>query len=408
MKLHAQRTLKITLILSFLGWTSLFAIMLSIEYPAQDRRLEQMLHLKMEMLYQRTQAIRSWIGAHGGVYAATDDKVKPNELLRNHPERDIITPSGRCLTLLNSPSFLRQISEDFEAKSGTRIRFVSDRPINPDDLVDAWEKSGLEELRKGKDKVSSLVVDNDNIRYRMLTPMVMSKKCISCHEGIPWKVGDIAGGISINLDAAGEYQQNQAIKHTIILNHSLLWLVGVIGLLFAGNIWKRLLVSLERSAMLDPLTGIYNRREMLHRLEASLSYCARHQHQLRVIMFDIDHFKRINDNYNHQMGDAVLKTVALAMQKELRSSDVLARYGGEEFLVICPQTDEEAAVRIAERIRTRIASLSMTTKSGNIKLTISAGVAGYPDYQTVNKLIDAADSAMYKAKNEGRNRVACM
>ena len=169
-------------------------------------------------------------------------------------------------------------------------------------------------------------------------------------------------------------------------------------------------VELERLAVRDGLTGLVNRRGFDERLDVELSRAIRDQQSMALIMIDVDHFKRFNDTYGHQLGDECLRQVASALSMAvLRPSDLVARYGGEEFAVILPSVDQAGACAVAERIRQGIAALAIV-HSGNDELgvvTVSVGLAcGIPARGTKEKdLITLADRALYQAKHAGRNRV---
>jgi diguanylate cyclase (GGDEF)-like protein len=126
-------------------------------------------------------------------------------------------------------------------------------------------------------------------------------------------------------------------------------------------------------------------------------------------MMDIDHFKSFNDTYGHQQGDIVLKELARVFQQQVRGCDVLARYGGEEFAVVMPETDAGVAVRVAERLRAAVEEHGIPGQEEELKVTISMGVATVPrgDIATPAELVTAADQALYRAKENGRNRIEC-
>ncbi len=160
---------------------------------------------------------------------------------------------------------------------------------------------------------------------------------------------------------------------------------------------------LQKLAITDFLTGIYNHRYFSHRLAEEFERVVRYKHPLSLIMVDIDHFKTINDTYGHRKGDMVLKEFAKALKRNIRKTDILARYGGEEFVILLPQTDRAGAIIEAERIRKTLKDYDYTIKG--LKITISLGIATYPHkkIKTPNDLIGAADTAMYMAKEKGRN-----
>ncbi len=157
----------------------------------------------------------------------------------------------------------------------------------------------------------------------------------------------------------------------------------------------------------DPLTGLFNRRYMEETLAREVARAARQSSQVAVLQFDIDNFKAYNDRFGHGAGDAILVAVARALETGFRSSDVVCRYGGEEFTVILPECDDEDAVAHADALRERIGELRVGHAGAPLPTTaISCGVAVYPDHaSTPEKLLRAADSALYAAKHRGRNRV---
>ncbi len=170
---------------------------------------------------------------------------------------------------------------------------------------------------------------------------------------------------------------------------------------------KRAELELERQATTDALTGIPNRRYFFQHGE--MMFTATHEHQngmLSGLMIDIDHFKSINDRYGHATGDIVLQEVASRLKHHLRPGDLLARYGGEEFAVLLPRTAQAGSLTIAERLRTAIAERPVATPAGAIMLTVSIGVAqADKDTASLENLLSCADSALYQAKNAGRNQV---
>ncbi|HEU4641006.1 MAG TPA: diguanylate cyclase [Gemmatimonadaceae bacterium] len=166
---------------------------------------------------------------------------------------------------------------------------------------------------------------------------------------------------------------------------------------------------LEVLALTDPLTQTHNRRALMERLTAELERARRYALQLSLLMVDLDHFKAINDTYGHVVGDEVLRSVARTLQREARAVDVVARYGGEEFVVILPETPEEGAVSLAERIRARVGDALPISAGeyGWLNVTVSIGVATIPSprVNSPEELIALADEALYRAKAQGRNRV---
>ncbi len=169
----------------------------------------------------------------------------------------------------------------------------------------------------------------------------------------------------------------------------------------------KLIAFLEQLSITDELTGIANRRHFEWRLSEEIERARRYQYPLSALMLDLDNFKQINDTHGHQVGDIVLQQIAERLKRILRRTDFLARYGGEEFVILAPQTPADRALILAERLRQVIAESPISVSPDlQIRTTISVGVAVFPEHaQNGNELVRAADEALYKAKQMGRNRV---
>lgn len=161
---------------------------------------------------------------------------------------------------------------------------------------------------------------------------------------------------------------------------------------------------LEHLAVTDGLTGLYNHRFVMERLEEEAAGAERYRRDLSLVMLDIDHFKKLNDTYGHRRGDEALRTVAETIRASVRASDVVGRYGGEEFLVLLPSTSLDAARTAGEKMRRAIEALRFGTEE--MRVTVSAGVAEYRIGEGPEAALTRADGALYEAKRAGRNRVA--
>jgi two-component system, cell cycle response regulator len=155
----------------------------------------------------------------------------------------------------------------------------------------------------------------------------------------------------------------------------------------------------------DPMTEAFNKRAFLMEIEKETGFARRHGQPLALIMFDLDHFKRVNDTYGHAAGDLVIRAVAQRVMQSMRKEDIFARYGGEEFALLLRNTGMEGAFIVAERLRRHIEDLEVTHNGRRIPCTISVGVALIDEQiATPNDLIEAADERLYQAKRKGRNR----
>lgn len=169
----------------------------------------------------------------------------------------------------------------------------------------------------------------------------------------------------------------------------------------------------QQAATHDPLTGVLNRRALAIALAEAVSASTRSRRPLALLMFDLDHFKQVNDRYGHAVGDEVLRGLCTRIGVRLRAQDVLARYGGEEFVLLLPDTGTDGALKLAERLRESIAATPVVVGEQSVPMTISIGVhvrvPQLPEGSAAavaERMLDSADQALYAAKRSGRNRVA--
>lgn len=169
---------------------------------------------------------------------------------------------------------------------------------------------------------------------------------------------------------------------------------------------QRALAREAELARIDWLTGVYNRSHFYELATHEFAIATRYDQPLAICMFDVDHFKHINDQYGHLIGDQVLRTIAQTAARQIRTADCIGRFGGEEFILLLPNTTMEAGLNLAERLRAAVAALEIHTEKGTITTTISLGIAGRQPADTmIERIIDRADQALYAAKRQGRNCV---
>lgn len=169
---------------------------------------------------------------------------------------------------------------------------------------------------------------------------------------------------------------------------------------------EKLQSELREQALRDPLTGLYNRRYLAEMLKNELARVKREKKPMSVVVTDIDHFKNINDNYGHQVGDEFLRKIASLISNHTRKTDIACRYGGEEFLLVMPGTSIKSAIKRAEELRLECAQIQIPYENKKLSVTLSFGVASYPAHgQGAEEIVIKADKALYKSKRSGRNRV---
>ncbi|HHW13597.1 MAG TPA: diguanylate cyclase [Firmicutes bacterium] len=207
--------------------------------------------------------------------------------------------------------------------------------------------------------------------------------------------GQVVGGLALAASPGRHFTEDDRLTLQLIAPHAYLVI---------ENAW--LYEQVKRLSVTDGLTKVYNRRHLEERLEEEFRRSLRHKSHLTAVMLDIDHFKRINDVYGHQAGDAVLRHLMELCRQVTRSSDVIGRYGGEEFMVLLPETDLVGGKCVAERLRKLVESQTFTTDKGPIHITISLGLCTMPaeGIDTPQQLVKGADEALYRAKQTGRNR----
>lgn len=190
----------------------------------------------------------------------------------------------------------------------------------------------------------------------------------------------------------------QAVGQGVILSI----IVWATGRLHQGVVSER--DQAMRKALHDRLTGLYNRHAFEVELCRSVGLAMRHEQEFALLLLDIDHFKRLNDRHGHLAGDAALKAVADACRGTLRQTDILCRWGGEEFAIILPHVSAFESCRVANNLRKRIAD---AVRCGGEPVTVSCGIALHRAGETPEALFERADEALFRAKHEGRNRIAC-
>ncbi len=180
---------------------------------------------------------------------------------------------------------------------------------------------------------------------------------------------------------------------------------GIIYILSDITEEKKFERKLHAMATTDSLTGIENRRNILEIGERALAYAARYKRDLSILLFDIDHYKKINDTWGHQAGDRVLIEITQLCRNQIRESDSLGRYGGDEFILILPESSHPTALIVAEKLRSAIAETNISLGRSTIKVTASFGIATLNKGETFTDLFNRADQRLYQVKRSGRNRV---
>ncbi len=352
----------------------------------------------------------------------SDNLVKVNSSLQDkkkhlEDEQKLLKSKVEELNLLNKLSFLMSSSLNPEIIIDSLAQNFKDT-VNFD-IFSVMILDDKEIFLKvhSSDPLEKVLSDEININVHKSFAKYMGK--IKCLNKLPEKTaGEAKKVVSVDKGSELDFHLRIAGKKLGVLKiirfsgepfsedqKSLLSLVSNQLALFLNN-------ALEHKKYLnlashDCLTNTLNRRTFNDIFEREFYRAVRYKTSLSIIMFDLDHFKKINDSWGHHAGDIVLKEVAGIVHNCLRESDVFARYGGEEFVAILPQTDIEKAGIFAERIRMAIENSSINVEEGQVKVTSSMGIACYPfsSIEDKNDLVKMADNALYQAKKSGRNCV---
>lgn len=213
-----------------LFWTTVVAVSVGWNVSQVRELVLEQARIELRANYFKDLSFRNWATRHGGVYVPVTAETQPDPYVAGMPERDVRTPSGRVLTLINPALMVRQFNELAKEDSGAQAHLSSLKPLNPGNRPDAWEASALSKFVTGTEEVTG-IADIDGQPYlRLIRPMKMSEKCLVCHAGQGYRIGDVAGGVSVSVPLAPLQQAGDARIRSLVLWHGVLWLLGVSGI----------------------------------------------------------------------------------------------------------------------------------------------------------------------------------
>ena len=399
--------------------TAASAISLGYNLSAITDHYQQLAQEMGRTFFKELVIVRRWNASLGGIYVPVTDRLQPNPYL-DDPRRDLTTTDGQHLTKVN-PAFMTRLLSEMADHSAESIQFhiTSLNPLNPHNAPDPWERQALQTFDQGATEHFSIVEEPGGRFMRYMGRLITEQACLTCHAQQGYQLGDVRGGIRVSLPLAPFEAAAANSRWQSYLIHGGFWLITLIllwggGLLLLGNVaqlenlnryMRDLNKQLEGAALTDSLTGIANRLYFDQQIEANMISAQRYGVAFSLIMLDLDHFKEVNDHHGHPIGDQVLREFGQIVKKQLRLNDQFARWGGEEFIIAAPHTQSDLALTLAERVRATVAQHPFPTIG---TVTASIGVTEYRCGETAIALLERVDSALYRAKANGRNRVEAL
>ncbi|MBA3009049.1 MAG: diguanylate cyclase [Desulfobacula sp.] len=384
-------------------WIFTLGISFSLGITSAKKHRDAMLLATARTFFDQVVLTRKWNSLHGGVYAKITETALPNAYLED-PERDIQTTLGHRLTKINPSYMTRQISELADAQDLARFHMTSLLPIRPQNQPTPWEKAALLAFDQQGLVETSQLHPGQMPGFIYMKALKAEASCLECHKSQGYKQGDILGGISVSLS-----QVPTINLFPILFMHLAVGSLGLFFILFYDRKLINAYETIHHQALFDTLTQIPNRRYFNQTMDTEFVRSQRSKTPLSVIMGDIDNFKQYNDAYGHNAGDVCLKEVAGGIRTSLtRPADFCARFGGEEFIILLPETDAPGALHIARKIQKNIHGLNIKHKASDVRsfVTLSMGVTTEEGFKTsASEIIKKADTALYKAKANGRDRV---
>jgi len=412
--------LKRHLLLLVLVWTAACAAALLYFISEENERQHQVILGQAQAVFERDLLFRRWSAGHQGVYVPVNGTTVPDPFLARLPERDVITPSGRLLTLLSPDAIERQLltvgaGQDFQ------VRVVSPDPIRPENTPDAWERQGLASLTRGVQEVSTYSGVGDQKRFRLLRPLVVEDSCLGCHGVHGYEVGEIRGALSLSIPVDKFLATNRLHVVRDAVGYVVLWGLGLGGLLLGhrrlrlqldreqakGEELSRVESDLRQLTFHDPLTGLPNRLLFDDRLALAMAHAERVEGKLAVGVLGIDNFKKLKNTFGIHCGEELLKRVVQRLSETLRSDDTLATLAEGRFLLLLPdQGRSEDLTRVVQKIRESLSD-PVGYAEEEFFVTATLGIALFPDDSVDPRgLISCADAAFSRAKALGRNSYA--
>ena len=211
-------------------WTAVIGASVTWNLLNQNRGMREIVLSEARAYFNKDQAFRLWVASHGGVYVASDERTPPNPYLAHVPERDIETPSGNQLTLMNPAHVVRQMNEEFADLYGVAGQITSLKPLRPQNAPDDWERKVLTAFSHGEKEVTEFTEVNGERHLRLMRPLITTEKCLQCHAHQGYQVGDVRGGVGVSVPMTRLRAVERQQAAVVVLGHGGLWLLGLLGI----------------------------------------------------------------------------------------------------------------------------------------------------------------------------------
>ncbi|MFT5660131.1 MAG: diguanylate cyclase (GGDEF)-like protein [Sulfurimonas sp.] len=396
-------------LVTMLTWTVIVLISLILGGYTQYQHSVGIAKDVLDANFDKDQSFRAWGSSHGGVYVPVDiPRTPPSPYMKHIKERDIQTPSGKKLTLMNPASMIRQMNNEWVGLYGSKAHITALEILNPSNIADTWERKALKAF-KNEPELKEVIEfsDIDGVtNMRLIRPMLVGDGCLKCHgHQKSYKNTKTAGGVSVSLPMSGIYFLGiESLKKTAFI-HLFFLLIGLLLINFIFKKEKKAIDELEHLANHDNLTGLPNRHAYNDKVESSLNDSS--IDNIYMLFMDLDSFKIINDTLGHSVGDLLLQNVAKRLENRITGFEIFARFGGDEFVFLFTNVSNSTAIeKITQRIQ-KVFEEGFMLKGCDVHTSVSIGIASYPNPAVDAKaLLRNADIAMYCAKRAGRSQYA--
>jgi len=223
--------IKRNFILGIVVWSAIAAASFLWNSFNEQQQTMRLAHKDAIANFNKDQAFRFWASSHGGVYVPVDARTPPNKHLSHVPERDITTPSGKQLTLMNPAYMIRQMMNDYSKLYGIKGRIVSLKPFNPNNIPDQWERNALSQFEQGRKELTEVSSIDGQPYLRIIRPMIVKQGCLKCHGSQGYKIGDVRGGVGVSIALQPYLNEQQSAISKIAVSHFIVWLMGLAGII---------------------------------------------------------------------------------------------------------------------------------------------------------------------------------